>query len=114
MASADISNTQKYIALFPSTEKSNEDDDEDDKGKFKLPKLLSKTEGLDKSAQRRLDLLLETKRLMEAGELSDKPEIERRTGVIELSTRKEGETEEVGVEVEETEEKDEDDFFDSE
>lgn len=86
-----------------------EADDEETEGKFKLPHLLSRTEGLDKSAQRRLEILLETRRLMEAGELSDKPEVERRSGVIEVAA--EGKDD---AEVDEVEEKEEaDDFFDS-
>ncbi|EJT49005.1 hypothetical protein A1Q1_01916 [Trichosporon asahii var. asahii CBS 2479] len=103
-------NTQKYISLFPVTEKKDDADADDDEGKFKLPRLLSKTEDLDKSAQRRLEILLETKRLMEAGELSDKPEVERRSGVIEVGSTKDGEE----IVEEESEEKEEaDDFFDS-
>lgn len=92
------------------TEKKDDADADDDEGKFKLPRLLSKTEDLDKSAQRRLEILLETKRLMEAGELSDKPEVERRSGVIEVGSTKDGEE----IVEEESEEKEEaDDFFDS-
>lgn len=104
---ANSSNTQKYISLFPVTEK-KEDAESDDEGKFKLPRLLSKTEGLDKSGQRRLEILLETKRLMDAGELSDKPEVERRSGAIEVAAKDEEVVEEESEEKEEA-----DDFFDS-
>lgn len=107
LSSADPSNTQKYISLFPVTEK----EEADDEGKFKLPHLLSKTEGLDKSGERRLELLRETKRLMDAGELSDKPEVERRSGVIEVASKGDEAAE---AEIEEESEKEEaDDFFDS-
>ncbi|KAL1413172.1 18S rRNA maturation protein [Vanrija albida] len=71
-------NTQKYISLFPSDgkEKASEDPDADDSG-FKLPPLLSQeADGLDESARRRREMLLETRRLMADGKLPATPEVE--------------------------------------
>ncbi|TXT16022.1 hypothetical protein VHUM_00525 [Vanrija humicola] len=69
-------NTLKYISLFPSdgSSKEGKEDDDEDKG-FKLPPLLSQdADGLDESARKRREMLLETKRLMGEGKLSTTPE----------------------------------------
>ncbi|KAK8858754.1 hypothetical protein IAR55_002983 [Kwoniella newhampshirensis] len=85
-------NTQKYISLFPSSSSTSsstkniagDDDDEEEEGggKLNLPPILhpvlpaSDISKLDQSAQRRFELLRETKKLMDDGRLSKEPEME--------------------------------------
>jgi hypothetical protein len=108
------SNTQKYIALFPVA--SPDASATKDKTQLTLPPLLSssKSETLDPTAKKRLDMLEATRKLMASGELSKTPDEGMGEGREKVDLAGEGgKAGDAGGKTEEKKVEDEDDeFFD--
>ncbi|WVO18101.1 hypothetical protein L204_105803 [Cryptococcus depauperatus] len=107
-------NTQKYIALFPSSSLT-QPDTENKEDKLRLPPLLHPPpSSLDGPFQRRYDLLLETKQLMDKGKLKGEPENEMKKGIEDGVVVGLGADVQIGL-TESTAQKDQpqDDFFES-